>query len=250
MLPLELSLELELNDGNRFVHLSYEAKSLLVDLPVFRSSKRLELQARIVGIGFHRECGKRKEVDSVAFFERSHVCETQRKTQNDGDTSVTTCSSTHPKCIMIAPLQIEVLASEQIIHNDVGSRTTVKDVAKNVKLVDAQLVDDITDSDNEVASLPYLYDCLNDSLHIGILVFVVWTFVKEFFDDVGELFWKGFADLASSVLAAYGLTNLDELQECLCIEARQVLVCAFLYHFETLFRIVDEGAEIVHHIFW
>ena len=151
---------------------------------------------------------------------------------------------------MITPLQVEVLASQQIIHNDMGSRASVEDVAKNVKLVDAQLVDDITDSYNEVSRLPNLDDCLNDSLHISIFVFVVWAFVEEFFDDVGELLWQGFADLASSVFTAHRLTNLNELQEGAGIVTGEVFVRAFLYHFQSLFWIVDESAEVAHFLLW
>ena len=59
------------------MHLGYETKSLLVAFDFSKRADRLELQARIVGISLESECGKWKEVDSVAFFERSHVCETQ-----------------------------------------------------------------------------------------------------------------------------------------------------------------------------
>ena len=184
MLPHELSLELELYDGDGLVHLCDEAKPLLVVrclLTVVRCLltivNRTELQAGVVGVGLHRKRGERQEVDAVALFERGQVGEAQREAQHDGDARVLTGSGAHPKCIVITPLQVEVLAGKQVVHDDVGARTTVEDVAQNVELVDAQLVDDIADGRDEVTRLPDLHDCLNDALHVCVLVLVVRAFV-------------------------------------------------------------------------
>ena len=111
-------------------------------------------------------------------------------------------------------------------------------------------MDDVADGDDEVPCLPSLYDSLDDTVHVGIFILVVRVFVKELFDDVCELLGQGFADLASRVLAADGLADQNEAQECIRIEVREVVVSALFYHLEPFLRIVNEGTEVAHHVLW
>ena len=228
------------------MHLCDESHPLLVAFHFGQRSDGLELQAGVVGIRVHGKGGQRQEVDAVALLECCQVGEAQGEAQDDGDAGILTGCRTHPKGVMIAPLQVEIVAREQVIHDDMRPWPAVEDVAKDVQLVDAQLVDDVTDSDDEVSGLSYLHDCLDNPLHISIFIFVVRTLVEEFLDDVGELFRQGFADLAAGVFAAHGLADLYELQQGSGVEAGEVFVRALLNHLEPLFGIVDEGAEVAH----
>ena len=128
------------------------------------------------------------------------------------------------------------------------ARTAVEDVAQDVQLVDAQLVDDVADSHDEAPHLSRLDDGLHDALEVGLLVVVDGALVQQFLDDVCELRGQGFAHLAPRVFAADGLADLYELQQGAGIEVGEVLVGTFLYHLEALLGVVDEGAEVAHDV--
>ena len=242
MLADELPLKLELYDGNGLVHLCDEAHLLLVVLGIGGLVVREEALAGIVGVCLHREGGKRQQVDAVAFLQGCHVGEAQRESQHDGDTGVASRCGTHPERVVVAPLDVEVVARQQVVHDDVGTRSAIEDIAKDVQLVDAQFVDDIAYCDDEVSRLSCLYDGLNDSLDVGVLIFVVGAFVQQFLDDIGKLFRQRFADLASGVFAADRAADLYELQQGTGVVVREVFLCVFLYHFQSFLRVVEEGA--------
>ena len=245
----ELPFQFELYDRNGLVHLCDEAHLLFVGLAIVRCSKRQETLAGVIGVCLHREGGKREEVDAVAFLQSSHVGEAQRESQHDGDTGVASRCCTHPQRIVVAPLDVEVVARQQVVHDDVGTRSAVKDVTKDVKLVDAQFMDDIAYRDNEVSRLSRLYDGLDDSLYVGILVFVVGAFVQQFLDDIGKLLRQGLADLASGVFAADRAADLYELQQGAGIVVREVFFGVLLNHLQAFLGVVDEGAEVAHFVF-
>lgn len=79
MLVDELPFQFELNDGDGFVHLCDETRTFLVVFPAFGNTDGLETETGVVSICFHGKGGKWQEVDAVAFFQRSHVAEAQRK---------------------------------------------------------------------------------------------------------------------------------------------------------------------------
>ena len=114
------------------MHLRNEPEPLLVALDFGRRPDGLELQARVVAIGFHCECGERQEVYAVAFFQSCHVGKAKRQAKDDGDAGVLTGCGSHPEGIVVAPLQVEVVASQEIVHDDVCARTAIEDVAKDV----------------------------------------------------------------------------------------------------------------------
>ena len=68
-----------------------------------------------------------------------------------------------------------------------GSGTTVVDVAKDVKLVDSQALDHITDGADEIISAACGYDRVNDDAYVGSLVVVAQTLVQQFLEDVGKV---------------------------------------------------------------
>ena len=106
---------------------------------------------------------------------------------------------------MVAPLYVEVLAGEQIVHDDMCPGASVEDVAQNVKLVDAEPLDDIADGGDEVLGLACLYDGFDDALEVGFLVIVHGILMQQFFYNVGKLPGQSLAYLATGIFAAYGL---------------------------------------------
>lgn len=149
---------------------------------------------------------------------------------------------------MVAPLDVECLASEQVVHDDVCSRSAVEDVAQDVELVNAELLDDVADGYDEIAHLTGLYDGLNNAMDVGLLVIVVGAFVQQFLNNIGKSDGQGLADFASRIFAADGLADLYEPQEGVGIIVGKVLVCIGLNHFQTFFRVINEGTEVTYHI--
>ena len=68
MLLDELTLNLELDDGYRLMHLCRKSGSLVVKTGSATAQLRQELGARIIIVGLHGEGGKRNEVNAVAFL--------------------------------------------------------------------------------------------------------------------------------------------------------------------------------------
>ena len=85
--------------------------------------------------------------------------------------------------------------TSKFCHDDVGTRSAVVDVAKDVQLVNAQGVYDLADGDDEVGALSSLHDCFDDAAEVGLLVVVEWIFVQQFLYDVGVLSGKHFSHL-------------------------------------------------------
>ena len=185
---------------------------------------------------------------SPSGWKRRHVGVSERESQYDSDAGVASGGSSHPERVVVAPLDVEVVACQQVVHDDVCSRSAVEDVAQDVQLVDAQLVYDVADGHDEVACLPCLNDGFDDASDVSLLVVVARVLVEKFLYDVGKLRGQGFAHLAAGVFAAHRPTDLYELHQGSCVVVGEVVVGSFLYHFESLLGVVDEGAEVAHHV--
>ena len=125
---------------------------------------------------------------------------------------------------MIAPLNVEVVALCQIVHDDVRSWSAVEYIAQDVQLVDAQALDDRTDGYDEVLRLPGLYDALDDAVEIGILVIIARTLVQHLLYDVGKLFGQRLTHLAARVFAGDRLAHLHQLEQRAGIVFAQLLL--------------------------
>ena len=102
-----------------------------------------KLLAGVVAVGVHGEGSQRNEVDAVAFLERGEVGVAQRQPQNATHTSIVASGGAHPQHIVVAPGDIPRVVALEHIHDLVGAGSTVVDVAKDVELVNGQLLDDL-----------------------------------------------------------------------------------------------------------
>lgn len=55
---------------------------------------------------------------------------------------------------MIAPLDIHIMEMHQFLQNDIRSRTTVKYIAQDMKIIDRQTPDQAADRDNKAVRHP------------------------------------------------------------------------------------------------
>ena len=172
-LPLRATLEdgcflLELDDGNSLVHLGSQLTSLLVHRVAWEDLGE-KLLAGVVLIGLEGKGGQRYEVDAV-LLDRREVGIAQTESQHITDTGVITSRSTHPEDIVVAPLDIPRVILAQCVHDDMGSWTTIVDVAQDMQLVDGQTLDDVTDGHDEIIGTTCGDDGINDHTDIGSLV--------------------------------------------------------------------------------
>ena len=143
---LGLGLKLQHSDG--LVHLGGKLLVLLVHAVAWQQLGQ-ELRAGIVAI--HVECkgGQGHQVNAVLLDSRK-VGITQAQAQHVADTGIVTSRGTHPQHIVVAPLDIPRVVLAQGVHDDVGTRTTIVDVAQNMQLVDCEALDNVTDGADKI----------------------------------------------------------------------------------------------------
>ena len=126
---------LELYDADGLVHLGSQQQGLLVHLRVLEQLGD-EILTRVVAIGFQGKGGQGHEVDAIAVFEGGEVGIAQREAQHVTDAGIVTRCSSHPEHVVVAPLDVPRLVASHDVHDDVGTRASVVNVAKDVQLVD------------------------------------------------------------------------------------------------------------------
>ena len=180
-------LQLELDDADGLVHLRNQAACTFVVrlVPLFDFGK--ETLARIVGIGVHGKGCQGEEIDAVAVFQRDEVGVTQGRAQYVGNAAFVAGGSAHPENVMVAPLDVKVVIVAERIHDEMGTGTTVVDVADEMQRVDDQALDEVAQGDDELVRAVRLDDGADDDVEILVFVRFVGGFVEKFLDDVGEL---------------------------------------------------------------
>ena len=128
----ELVLELELYDGDRLVHLPHKENALLIVGLISITKLGGKGRTRILTIDLHREARQRKHVDPVAILQRREVCIAQGDTNSVGHAGSVPDSSTHPEHIVIPPLDIYIMIGQELVHDELGTWTSVEDVTDDV----------------------------------------------------------------------------------------------------------------------
>ena len=160
------------------MHLSYQAQSLLIIMSVGKIHLRHEDGARIIGIRIHCKSSQWKQIDSVSVFKRAQVAVAHGHTYHVGNTTIVTGSCPHPENIMISPLNIEVMVIAQRIHDDMRARTTVVNIAYDMKRVNSQTLNQIAHSDNEIVGTLGSDNRADNYIDISMLVRLDRRFVQ------------------------------------------------------------------------
>ena len=169
--------------------------ALLVGKFILECRFRHEFSARVVLVSLHSKCGERYEVDSIAVFECCHIAVTQCYADNITDTGIIACGCSHPEYVVVAPLYVPTVVIAECVHDDMGARSTVVDIAKDMQLVDNKPLDDVADSYDKVvgtASRDYRVD---DGTDVIALVLVVGALVKQLLNNVREVLGQVLAHL-------------------------------------------------------
>ena len=237
------TFELELDYGDGLVHLSHQAEGLFGVLRLLGIHFGGELRAGIVGVGLHCHRGEGEEVDPVAVLKGREVGVAERDAHDVGYAAVVAGGRAHPEHVVVAPLDVPVAVVTEGVHDQVCTRTAVIDVAEDMELVDAQLLDHVAHGYNEGVGLTGGDDGLDDAVEVGLLVILAALLVEQLLYNIGELLGECLADFRAGVFRRYALTHLDELMEGDVVEILHVLLGG-AYDLHLLFGIVDEGAEL------
>ena len=202
--PLRVALEdasllLELYDGDGLVHLGRQLQRLVVHARVWLQQSRYKLLAGVVGVDVEGEGGQWHEVDAI-LLDGGQVGVAQAEAQHVADAGVVAGGGPHPEYVVVAPLYVPGVVLAQGVHNLVGSRAAVVDVAEDVELVDGEPLYDVTDGADEVVGASGGDDGVDDDADVGSLVLVVAALVEQLLDDVGEVLWQRLAHLGACVL--------------------------------------------------
>ena len=121
-------LELELYDGDRLVHLPHEENALLIVGLVCIAELGGKGRTRILAIDLHSEARQRKHIDPVAILQRGEVGIAQGDTYSIGHAGGVPYSSSHPEHIVVTPLDVDIVVGQELVHDELGTRTSVEDV--------------------------------------------------------------------------------------------------------------------------
>ena len=88
---------------------------------------------------------------------------------------------------MVTPLNIHVMVLHQHVHDLVGVRSAVVDVADHMQIVDSHALDQAAQRLNEGRALPDLNDGRDDVAIIFLLVVLLATGVQKLVDDVAKI---------------------------------------------------------------
>ena len=103
------------------------------------------------------------------------------------------------------------MVAAHLVHNDVGSRTSIIDVAQNMELVDGEALDDVGYGDNEIIGSACADNRINNNIDIGCLVMIFGMLVQKLLDNIREIAWQRLAHLASGIFAGNIATYCHQL---------------------------------------
>ena len=92
----------------------------------------------IMGIILQGKQGQWPQADAIAAFQDFHVMVAHIVAQHVRNARRAACRSTHPEDIVVAPLNIEGMVLHEVIHNLIGMRPPVVNIANNVQMVYSQ----------------------------------------------------------------------------------------------------------------
>ena len=74
----------------------------------------------------------------------------------------------------------------QRVYDDMGTRSTVVDVAEDVELVDGQALDNVGYRNDKIIGTACGDDSIDDSIDIGCLIAILGALVQQLLNDVAE----------------------------------------------------------------
>ena len=237
----QFSLQLPLDHTDGFVHTGKQEFVFLVKR-ILLGYFRHKFYARIVAIDIHGKCSQLDEIDAITIFKGLHVGITECNTDNVAHACIIASSCPHPQDIVISPRDVPCMIVHECVHHDMRSRSTVVDIAQNMKLVDAESLNHSTKSNDEIISTAGGNDGLDDGTHIISLVLVFRVLMKKFLNNIGEIDRQRLAHLGTRIFTGNITADINKVMDGDMIPIYNVGLC-LLHQLQLLLRIVNQSAK-------
>ncbi len=203
----QLSLQLELKDGDRLVHLHIQTQIFCIILGIIFDCKNLTIR---ILIDFHRKRGKRNQIDAVALFQCIKISIPRRHPDDIGNAGKMPARRPHPYDIVVAPLHIDRMVMLQRIHNDMRPRPSVINIPDDMQMVDDQILYQIAECRNKFRRPADSDDRMDDFIIISFFILNFRLFRDQLFDDIGKIRGQRFSDLGTGIFGRNPFRNLDK----------------------------------------
>ena len=122
--------------------------------------------------------------------------------------------SAHPDDVVVAPLHVDGVVGHEALHNLVGVRSSVEDVAHHVQVVHGQALDERGQRADEVVRAAGVHDGVDDALVVGqARLALVGADVEKLVDDVGVRNGHGLAHLGAGIGAGEAPRQAHQARE-------------------------------------
>ena len=183
----QLSFQLKLDDSNGLMHLHVE-RNLSRIMVIFRMNAKTF--TRIIRISFNGKTCQRHQIDSVSIFQHIQIIVASGQSYHIGNAGLMAGSRSHPHHIMIAPLEVHIVKFHQMVHNNVRSRSSVKNISDHMKSGDNQLLNDLRDCYNELFGTIDTNDRVKNLIIILFFLHNPVILTEQFFQNIGKIRWK------------------------------------------------------------
>ena len=180
-----LSLQFELNHRDRLVHLRCKSRIYGI-INVLIENFRKEALARIILINPRCKHRQLAEIDPISILEDIKAIIADRDPQNGTDAGKVAGSCAHPGDIVVAPLDIHIVEVHQLVHDDIRTRSTIKDIADNVQTVHSQVLDQVAQCLDKFISHTDIDDGVDDLIVVHLLIIIVVVHMQKLIDDIRE----------------------------------------------------------------
>ena len=143
---------------------------------------------------------------------------------------------------MIAPLDVNRVVGHHLVHDDMRSRTSVIDIAYDMKMIDRQALNQFAERYDKGFRPSHTDNRLDDRIVVGFLVLQIAALRQKFFQYIGKFLRKCLADLRTRVLARCPAADCDQT-----VQGDLVPVIRILLRLQNpahlLRRIVNKGRQ-------
>ena len=111
---------------------------------------------------------------------------------------------------MIPPLNIHIMEMHQLIHNNVRPRPSIENVSDNMKTVNSQILNQLTQSHNKFISNSCINNGTDNFFIVYPLIFIIVIHMKKLVDYIAKFSGHFFTNLGTSVFGRYLLADLNQ----------------------------------------
>lgn len=143
---------------------------------------------------------------------------------------------------MISPLNVQRMVLHQTVHNEMRSRSTVKNISQDMKVIDNKTLDQLCQGYDEILRTADLNDRIYDRIIISFFVQDFCLLRDQFLDHISIICRQCLADFGSGIFGCSGLADFDQTVQRDLVPIFHI----FFYLFDQthlFFRIVDKRSQ-------